>query len=326
MQIGRRALILATTGAATVGSATSWAQPGYPNRPVKIVVGTPSGSALDISARTVARILSQQLKQGFVVENKVGASGIISTMQVVKAPADGYTLLMTASGMLAVNPALYENLSYDPVRDLVPITIVNAMPLFLVAHPSFPPDSVAELIRYAKARPGAISYGSSGAGIVNHVTMEYFASSAGLKLVHVPYRGGPLALNDLMGGQIPIMFEVATSILPLMNSGRFKVLAVSGARRSDAAPTVPTVAESGVPGFEATAWTALAAPTGTPPDIVEMLQRVVVEGLRTEEVRSRFLGLGADVVANSPAEFAAFLESEIAKWGAIVRSSGAKAE
>lgn len=326
MGIQRRSLILAAASSAALTGAPGLAQSAYPNRPVKIVAGTPPGSALDISARTVAQILSQELKQGFVVENKVGASGIISTMQVVKSPADGYTLLMTASGMLAVNPALYDKLPYDPVRDLVPITVVNAMPLFLVAHPSFPVGSVAELIRYVKERPGAVSYGSSGPGIVNHVTMEYFARSAGLKLQHVPYRGGLLALNDLMGGQIPIMFEVATSIIPLLNSGRFKVLAVSSAKRSDAAPGVPTVAESGLSGFEATAWTALAAPAGTAPGIVDVLQRVVVQGLRTPEVRSRFLGLGADVVANSPAEFTAFLVSEIAKWGAIVRSSGAKAE
>lgn len=302
------------------------AQGTYPSRPVKILVGTPPGSALDVSARTVAQILSQEWGQGFVVENKVGAGGIVATAQGAKSPPDGYTLVMTASGMLAVNPALYPNLPYDPVKDLEPVTVVNSMPLFLVAHPSFAPNTVAEVIRHVRERPGEIAYGSSGPGIVNHITMESFARSAGLRMVHVPYRGGPLALADLVGGRIPLMFEVATSVVPLLGSGRFKVIAVSSRGRSAAAPDVPTVAESGLPGFEATAWTALSAPAGTPAAIVERLHQVVAKGLRAQDVRNRFLTLGAEVVANTPGEFATFLKAEIAKWGAVVRESGAKPE
>lgn len=322
----RRASILALAGLAALASGFASAEGAYPNRPVKILVGTPPGSALDVSARAVAQVLAQEFEQSFVVENKVGGSGIVSAMQAIRSPADGYTLLMGSSGIFAVNPSLYSKLPYDPLKDLEPITVINAIPLFLVANPSFPPNNVAELIKYAKERPGAVSYGSSGAGITNHITMEYFASSAGLKLLHVPYRGSPQALSDLMGGQIPMMFDTSTSIMPLIHSGKFKILAVSSAKRSDVAPNVPTVAESGVPGFEATAWTALAAPAGTPAEVIDKLNRAAVKGLKTQEVRTRFQALGAEVVANSPAEFGTFLKSEIAKWGAIVRSSGAKAD
>lgn len=320
-RISRRAALLAA-----LVSLGAWAQSPYPSRPVKILVGVPPGSTLDISARTVAQILSQELGQSFVVENKVGGGGVISVMQAVKSPADGYTLLMGSSGILAVNPTLYRQLPYDPLKDLTPITVVNALPMFLVAHPSFPPNNVADLIKYAKARPGEISYGSSGVGITNHITMEYFTSAAGVKLVHVPYRGGPLALNDLMGGQIPLMFNTSTDVLPLIKSGKFKILAVSSAKRSEVAPDVPTIAESGLPGFEATAWTSLSAPAGTPPEIIDKLHSATVKGLRTAEVRARFQALGVDVVASSPTEFNAFLKSEITKWGAVVRSSGAKAD
>ncbi|MGE0803479.1 MAG: Bug family tripartite tricarboxylate transporter substrate binding protein [Lautropia sp.] len=318
--------ILAIVGLGTLTAVGARAQDAYPSRPVKILVGTPPGSALDVSARAVAQILSQELEQSFVVENKAGGSGVISAMQAIRSPADGYTLLMGSSGIFAVNPTLYSKLPYDPVKDFEPITIINALPMILIAHPSFPPNSVAELIDYVKQRPGAVSYGSSGAGITNHITMEYFASSAGLKLFHVPYRGSPQALSDLMGGQIPLMFDTSSSILPLVSQGKFKVLAVSTAKRTDVAPNVPTIAESGVPGFEAVAWTALAAPAGTPPDIVDKLNQAAVKGLKTQEVRRRFQTLGSDVVASSPAEFSAFLKSEIVKWGAIVRSSGAKAD
>ncbi len=323
----RRALTKCAVAAAALACvAGAWAQGAYPNRPVKIVVGQPAGSATDVTARAVAHFLSQELKQSFVVENKAGAGGIIATMQVVNSPPDGYTLLMSSSGPIAVNPTLYANLPYDPVRDLEAITLVNAMPMFLVASPSFAPRNIAEVIQHAKANPGKVNFGSSGVGVTNHITMEYFASVAGVKMAHVPYRGGPLALSDLMGGQIPLMFEPASSILPLAQSGKLRILGVSSAQRATLAPDVPTIAESGLPGFDATAWVGLVAPARTPPEIIEKLNHAAVKGLRSPEARAQFTPLGAEIVANSAAEFSAFIKTEIVKWGAVVRASGAKAD
>lgn len=323
----RRALSGCAAAVALICTSGVWAQTGpFPNRPIKILVGQPAGSATDLSARAVAQILSQELGQSVVVENKAGAGGIIATVQAAQSPPDGYTLLMSSSGPLAVNPTLYTNLPYDPAKDFNAITLVNVMPMFLVANPAFAPTNVLDVIKYAKANPGKVSYGSSGVGITNHITMEYFASAAGVKLVHIPYRGGPLALNDLMGGQIPLMFEPASTIIPHLQSGKLRVIAVSSAKRSAAAPDVPTVAESGLPGFDANAWVGLVAPARTPPEIIKKLNQATVKGLRTPEMRAKFAPLGVDIVANSPAEFDAFIKSEITKWGAIVRESGAKVD
>jgi tripartite-type tricarboxylate transporter receptor subunit TctC len=312
--------------AALVCASGAWAQVPYPNRAVKIIVGAPPGSATDVTARTVAQILSQALGQSFVVENQPGAGGIIATMQAVKAPPDGYTLLMSSSGSLAVNPTLYSHLPYDPSKDLEAVTMVNSMPMFLIANPAFPPDSVASVIKYAKADPSKVNYGSSGVGFTNHMTMEYFAQRSGVKLTHIPYKGGPLALSDLMGGQIQLMFEVASDVLPHAQSGKIKILGVSSAKRSPALPDVPTIAESGLPGFDATAWVGLVAPAHTPPEIIEKLNRAAVEGLHTPKVRAQFARLGVEVATNTPAEFDAFIKTEITKWGAVVRESGAKAD
>jgi len=323
----RRALSACAAAAALFAAAGAWAQSGpYPNHPVKILVGQPPGSATDLSARAVAQILQQEFGQSFVVENKPGAGGIIATLQAAKSPPDGYTLLMSSSGPLAVNPTLYSNLPYDPAKDFDAITLVNETPMFLVSNPQFPPSTVAELIKYAKANPRKVSYGSSGVGITNHITMEYFASAAGVKLVHIPYKGGPLALNDVMGGQIPLMFEPASTVMPQAQSGKLRILGVSTAKRTSIAPDVPTIAEAGVPGFDATAWVGLVAPARTPPEIIDKIYRATVKGLRTPEMRARFVPLGVDIVANTPAEFGAFIKTEIVKWGAVVRESGAKAE
>jgi len=325
--VSRRALTACAAAAALICAGGAWAQQGpYPNRPIKIIVGQPAGSATDLSARAVAQILTAEFGQSVVVDNKAGAGGIIATVQAAKSPPDGYTLLMTSSGPMAVNPTLYTSLPYDPAKDFDAITLVNSTPMFLVTNPAFAPATVAEVIKYAKANPGKVSYGSSGVGITNHITMEYFASTAGIKLTHVPYRGGPLALNDVMGGQIPLMFEPASTILPHAQSGKLRILAVSSAKRSATAPDVPTIAESGLPGFDAAAWVGLVAPARTPPEIIDKLNQVIVKGLRTPEIRARFAALGVDLVGDSPAQFSAFIKTEIIKWGAVVRESGARAD
>jgi tripartite-type tricarboxylate transporter receptor subunit TctC len=301
------------------------AQAKWPSRPVKVLVGMPPGSATDVMARLVAQILSDKLGQSFYVENKPGAGGLIATGQAAHADPDGYTLLMSSSGPLAVNPSLYAKLPYDPVKDFAPITIVSSVSEFLVINPSFPPNTVQELVDYVKKQPRPVNYGSSGIGVTNHIVMEYFRHEAGLKMTNVPYKGGPAALSGVMGGQVPMMFETGPSVLPHAASGRLKVLAVSSLERSPAAPQVPTIAESGLPGFEATAWVGLVAPAGTPKDIVETIGAVLRPSLKSPEVRKKLQALGSVPVGDTPSEFAAYLKAEIEKWGKVVRLSGAKA-
>ncbi len=303
-----------------------WSQGAYPNRPVKILVAFPAGQATDLVARALGQKLSESLGQPFVVENKAGAGGIIGTDLGAKSAPDGYTLIMSSSGPLAVNPGLYRKLPYDPIKDFVPITLAAIVPLFLVAHPSFPANSVKELVAYAKSKPGRVDYASGGNGVTNHLAMELFKSAAGLFMVHVPYKGGPPALNDLIAGQVSVMFETGPGALPHVKTGRLKALAVGSVTRSSAMPNLPTVAESGYPGFEAVAWIGLVAPTGTPQPIVNKLNAEVLKALKMPDIRERFLALGADPVGNSPEEFGSYIKSEIAKWGKAVKSSGAQVD
>ncbi|MEQ1516605.1 MAG: tripartite tricarboxylate transporter substrate binding protein, partial [Usitatibacteraceae bacterium] len=247
------------------------AQDKYPSRPVKIVLGFPPGQATDTVARAIAQKLTESLGQIFIVENKPGASGSIGTDFVAKSAPDGYTLVMGSSGVLAVNPSLFSKLPYDPVRDFAPITVVVSVPLFMIANPNFPPNNIKELVAYAKANPGKIAYASSGSGITNHLAMELFKSVAGIDMLHVPYKGGPPAVTDLIGGQVQVMFETGPGALPHVKSGKLKAIAVSSLKRSAAMPSLPTVAESGYPGFESIAWIAISAPAGTTKDIIAKL-------------------------------------------------------
>ena len=304
----------------------AWPQAPYPTRSVRILIGFPPGQATDVIGRAIAQRLTETLGQQFFVDNRPGAAGIIGSEQAAKAAPDGYTLLMSSSGPLAVNPGLYSKLPYDPVRDFAPITVATAVPLFLVANPGFPPNSVKELVAHAKANAGKISYASGGNGVTNHLAMELFKSTAGVDMVHVPYKGGPPALTDLIAGQVSVMFETGPGALPHVKSGKLKALAVGGLNRSTAAPELPTVAESGYPGFDAVAWIALVAPAGTPPAIINRLHAEIVKMLNLPETKERFLALGAEPVGNKPEEFAAYLKSEIAKWGKVVKESGAKGD
>jgi tripartite-type tricarboxylate transporter receptor subunit TctC len=307
--------------------ALALAQAPYPNHAVKIVLGFPPGQATDTIARLIGQKLAEALGQPFVVENKPGAAGIIGTDFVAKSPPDGYTLVMGSSGPLAVNPGLYgAKLPYDPVRDFAPITVAASVPLFIVAHPSFPPNNVKELIAHAKANPGKINYASGGSGVTNHLAMEMFKSIAGVDLMHVPYTGGPPALSALIAGDVSVMFETGPGALPHVKAGRLKAIAVGALKRSTGAPEVPTVAESGLPGFEAVAWIAISAPAGTPKPIITKLNAEIVKALQLPDIRERFLTLGAEPVGNTPEEFAAYLKAEIAKWGKVIKESGARVD
>lgn len=318
--------LVAVCAAALCVTGQAWSQAAYPNRPVKIIVAFPPGQATDQAARAIAQKLSESLGQQFFVENKPGAASIIGSEAAAKSPNDGYTLFMGSSGSLAVNPAMYAKLPYDPIRDFTPISLGLKVPFFLVVNPSVPGATVKELVAYLKANPGKVNFGSAGNGASNHLSTELFKSVTGVAIVHVPYKGSPPAVTDLLAGQIGLMFETGPLIMPHVKSGRLKAIAVGSAQRSLAAPDLVTIAESGYPGFETVGWAGLLAPTGTPRDIVTRLNAEIVRILSQAEVTGRFVTLGAELVSSSPEDFGAYIKSETAKWGKVVRDSGAKAD
>lgn len=298
----------------------------YPSKPVKIIVGFPPGQAADLIARLLAQALQHNLGQPFIVENRPGAATIISHEIVMKSPADGYTLMMSSSGALAVNPALYSKLPYDPLKDFAPIALVATGPYFLVASPDFAPSTVKDLVAYVKANPGKINYASSGSGITNHLIMEMFRKAAGLDLNHVPYKGSGPALVDLIAGRVSLMFDTGPAVLPHMRSGKLKAIAVSSLERFAAAADVPTMAESGLPDFAAAGWAALLAPAGVPREIVTRLNAEVTKFLANPDTKQKFVLLGLVPGGGTPEVFAAFLKSEVLKWGTAVKESGARVE
>ena len=321
--------LLSLTAALLLGAAgqPTLAQADYPNKPVRVLTGFPPGQATDVLGREIAVRLQQALGQQFYVDNKPGAAGIIATQAAMTAPADGYTLLLTSSGPLAVNPGLYANkLPYDPVKDFVPVAMLAMVPLVLVTNPDFPATSVQELVAAAKAKPGSVNYASGGNGVTNHLVMEMFRSAAGVNLTHVPYKGGPPALNDLMGGQVNVMFETTVATLPFVKQGRLRALAVSSAKRSSAAPEIPTVAELGFPGFSGVPWVAIVAPANTPAPIVAKLNAEINKALNSKVTREHFIAQGAEPLPMTTDEFGTFMKSEIVKWTKAVRDSGAKVE
>lgn len=318
-----RALLLA---AAVLCGPAVQAQSDYPNKPVKVLTGFPPGQATDVLGREIAARLSEQLGQQFYVDNKPGAAGIIATQQAMNSPADGYTLLLSSSGPLAVNPGLYSKLPYDPVKDFVPVAGVALVPLVLVTNPAFSATSVKDLVAQAKAKPGSINYASGGNGVTNHLVMEMFRSAAGIDLMHVPYKGGPPALTDLMGGQVNVMFETTVAAMPFVKQGKLRALAVSTAKRTSAAPDLPTVAELGYPGFSGVPWVAIMAPANTPSAVVAKLNAEINKALNGKVTREHFMAQGAEPMVMSPDELGGFIKSETAKWTKVVKDSGAKVE
>ncbi|HYQ99215.1 MAG TPA: tripartite tricarboxylate transporter substrate binding protein, partial [Casimicrobiaceae bacterium] len=293
---------------------------------VRLVVPFTPGGSTDILARAVGQKLSESWGQPVVVDNRPGAGGIIGMETVAKSAPDGYTLVMGHIGTLAANPALYKTLPYDPVKDFAPVTLIARVPNVLVVGPAVPSRSVAELIALAKAKPGKLDYGSGGNGSAAHLATEYFKLKAGVDLQHIPYKGTAPALQDLLGGQIALMITGLPPVLPHVKAGKLRILGVASAQRLRQFPEIPTIAESGVPGFEATQWYGILAPAATPKEIVAKLNREFVKALRDPAVGEKLAGEGADPVGDTPGEFAAFIASEIDLWGKVIRATGAKAE
>ena len=296
----------------------------YPNRTIRIIVPFTPGGATDVVTRIVAQKLSEQTGRQVVTDNRGGAGGIVGAEAVAKAPPDGYTLVMGTSGTHAINASLYPKLSYDPVKDFAPVTRTALLPSMILAHPSVPATNVRELIAIAKKNPGQLTYASSGSA--QYLTGALFTSMAEIDMLHVPYKGGGQAMPAQLGGEVALSFSTVVSSLPHVKSGRLRGLAVTSAKRTPAAPEFPTVAESGLPGYEAVSWYGVLAPAGTPRDIVTRLNTEVVRALKLPEVRQLMLAQGAEPVSESPEQFAALIKSDIAKWGDVVRKSGAKAD
>ena len=294
----------------------------YPARPVRLMVGFAAGQAIDILARLIGQWLSDRLGQQFIIENRPGAGGNIAAEAVVRAPPDGYTLLVVGANN-AINATLYDNLSFNLIRDIVPVAGIYRVPQVMEVNPAFPAKSVPEFIAYAKANPGKINFAPAGNGSVAHVTGEFFKIMTGIDMQHVPYRGAPPALTDLIAGQVDVMFDNIPSSLEHIRAGRLRPLGVSTTKRLDVLPDVPTVGEF-VPGFETGAFAGLGAPKGTPADIIEMLNREVVAGLADPGVKGRVIGLGGIPLPASPAEFGKLVADETEKWGKVVKLSGAK--
>jgi len=297
----------------------------YPNRPVRVVVPFPAGGGTDIVARMVTQKLAESMSANFVIDNRGGAGGTIGTELAAKSAADGYTLVIV-SGSHAINPSLYKKLPYDAVRDFAPVTLLVSGPGLLVVHPSVPARTVKELIALARSKPGQLFYASAGSGTPPHLAAELFKTMARVDIVHVPYKGNTPAFVDLLSGQVSLSFPTIPSALPHVKSGKLRVLAVTSAQRSKTVPDIPTIAESGLPGYEASSWYGVLAPAGTAGAVVGKLQKEIAKVLRDPHVRDKLLGQGLDPVGNSPAEFAAMIKSEIGKWAKVVQASGAKAD
>ena len=321
-----RRTLLAALATAAVGAAIpagAFAQAAYPTKPVTIVVPFAAGGTTDILARIIGQALTSELGQPVVVDNRAGAGGNIGGALAAKAPADGYTLFMGTVGTHAINASLYKKMPFDPVKDFAPLTRVANVPNLLVANPAQPYKSVKELIAYAKANPGKVNFGSSGNGSSIHLSGELFKSLAKVDMVHVPYKGSAPAVTDLLGNQIGIMFDNMPSAIQHVRSGKLVPIAVTTAKRSPELPNVPTIAEAGVPGYEATSWFGMFAPAGTPAPVLAKLNTALVKVLNQAEVKKKINEQGAETTSETPEQFAAFIKTESVKWGKVVQESGA---
>ena len=317
----RLAIGLCAAGLALAGGIAH-AQPAYPAKPVKVIVPFAAGGTTTILARLMAERMGQSLGQPFVVDNRPGAGGNVGMDLVAKADPDGYTLLMGPIG-LAINPALYPKMPFDPITDLVPIGMYAGVPNLLVVHPSVPAANVKELIAYAKANPGKLNYASNGNGTSSHLAAEMLKASARVHITHIPYRGGGPAMQDLIGGQVNLLFDQMPAVLPQVQGGRVRALGVSSAKRSAAAPDVPSISES-IPGFDMTVWFGFLAPKGTPNDIVMRLNAEMQRALKDPAFQAQLAKMGVTPMPSSPDEFATFLRNETVRWAKVVKDSGAK--
>jgi len=318
-------LLSAALAAALAAAAPAWAQ-DYPHRPITLIVPFPPGGSTTIVGRIVADKMSEALGQQIIVDNRAGAGGTVGSKAAARSTPDGYTILLGYTGTLAIGPSLYANVGYDPRRDFEPIGRIGTAPNTLVVHPSFQVHSVAELIAYAKSNPGKVNYGSAGVGTVSHVCGEYFATAAGIKLTHIPYKGTGPAITDLLGGHIPMAFAPIPATHENAKKGNLRMLAVTSAERSTLVPEVPTIAESGVAGFEAVLRYGLVAPAGTPRAIIDRLNKELKAALASDELRRRLAIEGAEPLPSSPEEYGADIDREETQWAKVVKASGARAE
>ncbi len=324
----RRGGLAALLLAALITAAHAQTSPvqTYPSRPVRLIVPFPPGGSTDILSRALAHKLAEGLGQALVIDNRPGAGGSIGSEAAAKAAPDGYTLLMGQLGPLAVSPAIYKNLPYDPVKSFAPVSLMAIVPSVLVVNPRVPAASAAELIAYARANPGKLAYGSAGSGSTSHLTTEYFKLATGTDILHVSYKGvGPM-LTDLISGQLSMGINGAPAVMPHVNSGRLRALAVTGLTRLPSLPQIPTLDESGVKGFDASGWYGILAPAGTPREIVAKLNAEIRRIMQTPDLRARLDNEGAIPAAGSPEEFAAFIVTEIARWGAVLKRAGIEAQ
>jgi tripartite-type tricarboxylate transporter receptor subunit TctC len=308
-----------------ISTIASAAEPPYPTKPIRMIVAVPPGGPADTLARLVAPKLTESLGRTIVIDNRPGANGNIAYEITARAVPDGYTFTAVAAGVV-INPSLYRDVAYDPLKDFAPLTLGVTLPNILVVHPSVPAKSVKELIALAKAKPGTLTFASAGNGTSGHLALELFRMSAGIDVIHVPYKGGGPALSDVVAGQVQALFSLALAASPQIKAGRVRALATTGAKRSTVVPDLPTVAEAGLPGFEVIGWFGWLAPAATPKPIVTRLHGELVRALKLPDVRERLLSQGTEPVGDSPQEFAAFMKSEYAKWAKVIRAAHIKIE
>jgi tripartite-type tricarboxylate transporter receptor subunit TctC len=316
----RRLISLAL--AMILSAAAAQAQTAWPTKPIRLIVGFAAGGSTDVTARIIAQAVSERLGQPVVIENRTGAGGNIGADTVAKADPDGYTLLMTTSSTFAANPSLYKSLPFDVQKDFAPIALTAFIPNLLVVNPSVPSNNVSDFIAYLKENPGKLNYGSAGNGTSQHLSGELFNSLAGVRMVHVAYRGGAPAVSDLLGGQVQVIFAPLVEVIQQVRAEKLKALGITTAKRSPLLPEVPTIAEN-LPGYEITLWNGLLAPANTPPEIIEMINRATSDALRSADVKAKLAEQGSEPVGGSPAEFKAFIASELVKWRKLVEVSGA---
>jgi len=309
-----------------IGSMTSVLAQGYPNKSIRIIVPFPPGGGNDVIGRIIAQKLTERLGQQVVVDNRAGANGIVGLQALMQAPPDGYTIAVAAAGPMAVNPSLYEKLPYDSLKDFSYITNMVIFPLILVTHPSVPAKTTQDLINLAKAKPKQLFYGTPGSGNSAHLAGELLNSSANVQTVHVPYKGQGPAMADLVAGQVQMMFASIPSVLPQVKSGQVNAIAMGSAKRVPSLPEIPTLSESGVPGFEAYSWAGMLAPAKTPKEIIARLNKEIVDILKQKDVADKLNQQGALPVGDSPEQFAAYVKAEIDKWGAVIKSANIKAD
>jgi tripartite-type tricarboxylate transporter receptor subunit TctC len=321
----QRLLIVFSFSFALLMNAVAHAQ-AYPAKPVRLIVPFAPGGTTDVLARLVAQKLTESLAQQFIIENKPGAGGNIGTELAVKSPADGYTLVMSFDGTMAINPNTYAKMPFDPQKDLVAVANVAQVPLLIVVHPGVAAKSIAEFVALAKANPGRINYSSAGHGSTGHLTGELFRSRAGIEIVHVSYKGGGQAVQDLLGGQIQMLVTALPTVEGHLKGGKLRALAFTSSRRVPGAPEVPTLAEAGYPGIEVLSWYGILAPAGTPPDIVRRVNTEINRVLQAPEVRERLASLGAEPTGGTPEQFAQLIRTDTARWAKVVSDAGIRIE